>query len=399
MENYARGLVGNLIRTTTMTARRIILILLVFYRLDDAWAFDYKFEERMLGGGQYYFNSPQGFDSYGRGVDLRAGVLGNAWKKDEWKLDYEVTGEMTYLAGPNVQSGINKGYDADFFRAWFRVDNDQFKLRGGRQKILFGSGTLFRPLGFFDTRDVTAVLPETKGVDGVQSSWFFDETSFVEGWTIPAKKGSGVIVGLRGERLISGWESGMVFQYHPQTSQTEMPNFNLDLTQVGFHVKGERVVGLWNESRLDIQQNGSEKPLRFDTVLGMDYTFALGAGLHVLGEYFLSTRDKQFTQINLLNQPVNLLNQRTIHQLGFAMDQPVGIAIVWRIFGFYDIRDGSFQIAPQIEYALTKQIFLYLYGRWGDNVNGIDVPGRLFLKAPVFTGTESTAGVTVVAYF
>lgn len=372
---------------------RFIFLLLVFLCQSRAvGAFDYNFEGRVRTGGQYYFETPRKYDDFDREAELRVGVLGNAWKKDEWKLDYEVTGVTRYSAGPSTQAGLDKDYDADFFRAWFRMENDKFKFRGGRQRVLFGAGALFRPLGFFDTRNISGVIPQTIGVDGAVANWYFDETSFVESWAIPAKKDDRVIVGFRGERLISGWETGIVFQYHPITDQTTLPNFNLDLTQLGYHIKGEYGVGLWNESRLDIQQKGSERPVRFDTVVGTDYTFNIGAGLHVLAEYFVSTREQQFTW-------VDRLSQRTIHMLGFSLDQPVGIAVVWRVFGFYDIRDGSFQLAPQIEYALTNRAFLYLYGRKGGNVNGDDNVGRLFLKAPVFTGTESTVGVTLVAYF
>ena len=348
-----------------------LLVLISQPNISDA--FDYNFEGRLRSGAQYYFEAPRRYSDYDREAELRAGVLGNAWKKDDWKVDYEVTGAIRHSGGPSTQAGLDKDFDADFFRAWFRLDNDKFKFRGGRQRILFGAGALYRPLGFFDTRNISGVVPQSIGVDGVLSSWHFDESSFIEGWAVPAKKDDKVIVGFRGERLIAGWETGVAFQYHPATDQIGLPNYNLDLTQLGYHVKGEYVAGFWNESRLDIEQNGSEKPIRFDTVIGADYTFPVGAGLHALAEYFVSTRDRTFTW-------VDRTNQRTIHQLGFSLDQPVGIEVVWRVFGFYDIRDGSFQLAPQIEYALTNRTFVYFYGRWGGNSNGDDAIGRLFLK-------------------
>lgn len=376
-----------------MTGSIVFFILAFLLGLpEDVHAFENKFEGRIWGSGQYYFGVPGAYKDVERDTQFRLSALGNALQKDEWKLDYELTGDARSVDGPSVQTRFNKDFDADFFRAWFRLGNDKFKLVGGRQKILFGAGSLFRPLGFFDTRNIAGIVPLTRGMDGVLSNYFFDETTLVEGWAVPAKKDDKVIVGFRGERLFEGWETGIVFQYHPPTDQVDLPNFNLDLTQAGFHIKGEHVAGFWNESRLDIEQKAGKRPLKFDSVLGADYTFSLGAGLHVLGEYFVSVREKEFTWVDRLNQ----LN---IHQLGFLLDQPVGIAVVWRLFGFYDLKDGSTQIAPQIEYAFTNQIFIYLHGRWGGNVNGNDDPGRLFFKSPVFTGLEPNAGVTVVAYF
>jgi len=161
---------------------------------------------------------------------------------------------------------------------------------------------------------------------------------------------------------------------------------------LGYHIKGEKNIAYWNESRLDIEQKGGSDPLRFDTVLGADYTFDIGEGLHFLVEYFLSKRQKRFSI-------VSPKEEQTLQQMGFLFDMPYGIDIVWQVFGLYDIGDGSFQIIPQIEYSVTDQVFLYLQGRWGGSVATGEKNGRLFSKTPVFNGTESLLGLTLVAYF
>lgn len=360
--------------------------------VQGAAAFDGALEGRVKGESFYIFDAPPGFQDFDSQLELRLGVLGNAWQGEVWRLDYEMSGDVRLADGPSEQSGLQDDVDADFFRAWLRLDNGPFKIRGGRQKILFGSGTIFRPLGFFDTRDVTGVVPETRGVDGVRSTYFFDETTLVEGWAVPAKKDGGVIAGLRGEALLLGAEAGWVLQYHPRSALDDLPDFSEELVQIGFHFKGESTVGFWNESRLDIETGAKDDPLRFASVLGVDYTFDWGAGLHVLGEYFFSTQEERFTL-------KDFQGQRTLHQFALGLDQPVGIAVVWRLFAIVDARDGSFQVRPQIEYALTDQTYVYLSGGYGGNVNGRDRPGRLYMDAPVFNGTESNIGLTLVAYF
>jgi hypothetical protein len=128
-------------------------------------------------------------------------------------------------------------------------------------------------------------------------------------------------------------------------------------------------------------------------VLGTDFTFDVGDGLHVLIEYFFSTREPQFTQEEALK------GDRTLHQFGVLFDQPVGADITWQVFGLFDGRDGSFQIIPQVEYALTSEVFLYLSGRWGGTLKTDRRNGRLFEETETFSGTEPNVGLTVVGYF
>ena len=162
--------------------------------------------------------------------------------------------------------------------------------------------------------------------------------------------------------------------------------------QIGYHFKGEREIGFWSEGRFDFEKKTNSNALRSEAVFGLDYTFDFGEGLHVLFEYFLSAKGWEFTNRDLHRDT-------TIYQFRLQLDQPVGIAMIWRLFGFYDLRDGSFQITPQIEYAVTEQTFLYLQGNWGGDVKGEKKLGRLFRKGPVLTGTESSIGVTLIVFF
>lgn len=364
-------------------------IVLFFASPLSAKGFDGAFEGRILAGSSYVFESPPGFDEFDSEAEFRLGVLGSFWEGEDGLLDYEVTADARQSDGPSAQSQLRRETDIDFFRAWLRWDNGELKLRGGRQKILFGAGAIYRPLGFFDTRDVTGVFPQTRGVDGVRATWFLSPSSFLEGWLVPGKKGDALVAGLRGEALIGEVEAGWVAQYHPKSSLKDLTDFNQEMVQLGFHLKGEQEFGFWNESRLDIEM---QTALRFDTVLGVDYTFNLGEGLHALLEYFLSARQKGFT----LTDPKR---QRTIQQVGFTVDQPVGIDIRWQIFSLFDLRDKSFQLIPQIEYSVTESLFLYLHGNAGGNIKKGKKDGRLSRRTGAFNGTESAAGLTLVSFF
>jgi hypothetical protein len=358
------------------------------------WAFDWYYEGRFRASSQVLFDPPPAeLSRFDHEVELRNGLVGTLFEKDGHIFDYEVVGDLIYTGGIREEIGVVEEYDAELFRGWIRYEKGNFKIRGGRQQILFGAGTLFRPLGFFDTRNISGIIPLTRGVDGLRSTYFLSSTSSVQGWAVPAQTGNRVIAGLRGEANFGPIEAGAVIQYKPKTEITFLNSFNLELIQMGYHIQGEYVVGYWNESRLDIQQDQPGNPLRFDTVFGVDYTFDVGQGLHVLLEYFLRTQESGFTNIDLKQD-------RTIHTLGLLLDQPVGIDIIWRAFFFIDLDDRSFQFAPQIEYNVWEQVFLYVQAQVGGSIDGNNLTGRLFRTSPAsITGTESRAGLSLIAFF
>lgn len=371
----------------------IVALVLLALHPGDGFAFDYRLEGRTRLGGFLTFEPPQGFSHTDREAELRLGAVGTAAEGDEWVLDYEVIGQLRHEGGALEEARLGDSFDADFFRAWARYDRGNFKLRGGRQQILFGAGMLFRPLGFFDTRIISGVVPQTNGVDGVRATWFPDSETLIEGWLVPSGVDSRVISGMRGETQWGILEIGAAAQYKPVSDLDFLSSFNLELAQFGFHVKGEKVVGFWNETRMDVEQGGRGSPVRVQSVFGIDYTFNVGDGLHVLLEYSLLSEEKGFTRTDLVQ------GDTTLHQLGMQLDQPVGISTVWRTFLFFDLVDRSFQFVPQIEYALTQSTYLYLQGQFGGNIEGDSRTGRLFRRAAVPNGTESKVGLTLITFF
>lgn len=372
---------------------RLFLFLLIISLPVDSLAFDYRFEGRTRLGGFLTFEAPEGFSHTDQEAELRLGVVGAAVEGEDWVLDYEVIGDIRHEGGALEEAGLGEMIDANFFRAWARYDRGNFKLRGGRQQILFGAGMLFRPLGFFDTRIISGVIPQTNGVDGVRATWFPNSQSLIEGWLVPSGIDSRIISGMRGETQWGILEVGAAAQYKPVSDLDFLSSFNLELAQFGFHLKGEKVVGFWNETRMDVEQGGRGSPVRVQSVFGIDYTFNVGDGLHALLEYSLLAEEDGFTRTDLIQ------GDTTLHQLGFQLDQPVGISTVWRTFLFFDLVDRSFQFVPQIEFSLTQSTYLYLQGQFGGNIEGDSRTGRLFRRAPVPNGTESKIGLTLITFF
>ncbi len=368
--------------------------LLLVWLPNSLWAFDWQYEGRYRASSQVLFDPPPSeLNRFDHELELRNGLVGTLYEKDGHIFDYEVVGDLLYTGGVREEIGLVEEYDAELFRGWVRYEKGNFKIRGGRQQILFGAAALFRPLGFFDTRIISGIIPLTRGVDSLRSTYFLSDTSSIQGWAVNAKSGQRAIVGLRGEANFGPIEAGAVLQYHPKTDLPFLADFNLEMFQLGYHLKGEHVIGYWNETRLDFQQDQPGDPMRFDTVFGVDYTFDVGQGLHVLLEYFFRTQEPGFTNIDPKQE-------RTLQVMGLQLDQPVGIDIVWRAFFFVDLVDGSFQFAPQIEYNIWGQVYLYAQAQVGGSIDGNNRTGRLFRESPVsFTGTESRAGLTLIAFY
>lgn len=368
-----------------------ILFFIIFIPNNHVLAFDMDYDGHIATGSQYIFDSPPSHKDFDSELHVHLEFDGNILKKDEWTLDYEIETALNLIDGPSVQSNLRPEADIYLPRTWLRLSNDFFQFRVGRQEILFGDGVIFQPLGLFETRDVSGVVPESLGVDSFRATWFLSDVSLLETWLVPAKIGTALISGIRADLLLGEFETGVVFQYHPKSDLENFSGYEREMIQMGYHIKGEREVGFWNESRLDIEMEPSS-PVQFDTVFGTDYTFEIGKGLHILMEYFLSTQQREFSTSDLKGQ-------RTYHHIGFSMDQPIDIDIKWQIYSLYDFLDKSFQIIPQIEYSVTDDLFLYFHGKIGGDINGNKTNGRLYQRTNSFSGTESSIGLTVANYF
>jgi hypothetical protein len=363
--------------------------LFIFF-VNQVSAFDIETEGHIITGSQYIFNSPPLHKDFDSSLELHFVTKGSFLKTSEWALDYAFETNGILNNGPSEQSNLSNDNTINILRSWLNLSKGPIDFRGGRQDILFGSGVIFRPLGFFDTLNISGVLPEAVGVDSFRATWFQSDTSLIEAWLVPAKIDSALISGIRGEMLLGSTEIGTVFQYHPKSNLVNFLSYEQDMVQIGYYFKGENKFGFWNETRLDIEMQ-TTSPMKFDTVLGIDYTFDIGEGLHVLAEYFLTTQQKEFTVSDLKGH-------KTYQQIGFAIDQPIGIDIKWQVFSMLDLRDSSFQINPQIELSVTDTLFLYFYGKIGSKIKGTKQNGRLYQRTNKFNGTESSVGLILAKF-
>jgi len=285
---------------------------------------------------------------------------------------YSVEGEFSVnIWGSSIYSQDTIDLDGDIspYRMWVKFSGDQFELRAGLQKINFGSAQMFRPLMWFDKIDPRDPLQLTDGVWGLLGRYYFLNNANIwiwgiygeeklKGWElIPSKKNS---IEYGGRVQLPLFTGEIAASYHHRTADPGpvLPDsITLGETspenRIGLDFKMDLALGIWAELSLS-KQNFSYTDLDYKSLLnvGMDYTFGLGNGLHVMTEGFGYLQgDKPFANeeglvFGLLsaNYPVNI-----IHNVSAMM--------------FYDFTNNNFYRFINWGMTYDKWSF-YLMGFW-----------------------------------
>ncbi len=190
------------------------------------------------------------------------------------------------------------------YRGQARFSSPRFEARLGLQKISFGSAAFLRPLMWFDRLDPRDPLQITDGVYGLLLRYYFLNNTNIWLW------------GLYGNDDPKGWEllptapkrpelggriqtplgkGELAFSFHhrkaslkvQKDSSSALASSLIPENRYALDGKWDLGVGVWFEAAF-IHQDDERLPYarQRSFVIGMDYTFDLGNGLHVLGEYF-----------------------------------------------------------------------------------------------------------------
>lgn len=286
--------------------------------------------------------------------------------------NYTFEGEFSAnLWGSGIYSGDSIDLDKQLspYRMWVKFSGDQFELRAGLQKLNFGSAQMFRPLMWFDRIDPRDPLQLTDGIYGLLARYYFLNNANIWAW------------GLYGDDKIKGWEfipskknsieyggrvqlplytGEIAATYHHRTADPS-PVLPDSITggetspenRVALDAKMDLAVGLWAEVALT-RQNFSFTDLDYKSMLnaGMDYTFGLGNGIHVMTEAFwylqgerpLGSEENLTFGLLSASCPVN-----TIHNVSAML--------------FYDFTNNNFYRFINWSVAYDRWSF-YIMGFW-----------------------------------
>jgi roadblock/LC7 domain-containing protein len=253
----------------------------------------------------------------------------------KYTLDGEFSANM-WISGTYANDSLARDQQLSPYRMWVRFSSDQLELRAGLQKINFGSAQMFRPLMWFDYIDPRDPLQLTDGVYGLLARYYFLNNANiwlwglygddkVKGWElIPSKKNS---IEFGGRVQLPLYTGEIAATYHHRTADPGpvLPDsITLGETapenRIALDAKMDLVVGLWIEAAFS-HQDFTYTDENYKSMLnaGMDYTFGLGNGLHVMTEAFgylqgekpLGTEQQLWFGLLSASYPVSLIHNLT----------------------------------------------------------------------------------------
>jgi hypothetical protein len=287
---------------------------------------------------------------------------------EKWLIDFEGSANTTIPFAFNPFDTGSVDIQAKLYRLWARYSTGRFEARIGLQKINFGSATLLRPLMWFDRVDPRDPLQHTDGVWGVLSRYYLMNNANIWVWVLHGNKDpKGWEVGSTGQRIpeMGGrYQTGLAkgegaISYHYRVADTRgmdplvEPNAEVPEHRIGIDGKWDLGVGLWCEGAL-IHKT---KPVGVFTNQGMlnigsDYTFGVGRGLTVMGEYLQYLYGKQ---------PLALGN--ALHFAGLSLSYPLTIFDQLNGILFYDVTNRN--LYQFIHWKRRLRNFdLYLMAYW-----------------------------------
>ena len=252
-----------------------------------------------------------------------------------WALDSEVSINAYGSARGASFSSWEASGEIKPYRIWVRLVSDRFEARFGLQKINFGSAMLLRPLMWFDRLDPNDPLQLTDGVYGLLLKYTFAGNANIwiwglygngdpKGWETVGTKKTAPEFGGRIQTPVPAGEVALSYHHRTIDAATSgaalLPGerTNPPEDRLGFDGKWDLGVGLWIEAVL-ARQGYAVFPLRYQRTLtlGLDYTFDLGNGLHILAEHLRaaaaadvwgSSDSRDFTGL-ILDYPLDLLDR------------------------------------------------------------------------------------------
>ncbi len=222
-----------------------------------------------------------------------------------WQLSAEVS---AHAYGFHTFAGWDRSHrdgELRLYRCWARLSSAQMEWRAGLQKIDFGSAMMLRPLMWFDRIDPRDPLQLTDGVYGLLLRYYFLNNANIwlwglygndqpKGWEINASEAHKPEFGARLQWPVASGEIGVT--YHRRIMDRQKGYLN-DLrlgdasareNRYALDGKWDIGVGCWFEGVILHQQHQHALALYQQMItLGIDYTFAVGNGLHLTHEYLL----------------------------------------------------------------------------------------------------------------
>lgn len=261
-------------------------------------------------------------------------LLVNQSLSEHYSFDFDLSLNANGTFQPQSGEGVRTSGDIKLYRMWGRFSSERFEARLGLQKINFGSAALLRPLMWFDRIDPRDPLQITDGVYGLLTRYYFLNNANIwlwglygkkntKGWEFFATEDRSVEFGGRFQHPLGNGELALTYHHRRINPAQNFPGLDsADVSSVpenrfGLDGKWDIGIGLWFEGALTHQGSGQlPNPWQRAVTIGCDYTFGLGNGLNVIGEYFVYTSSREILSSGesmrfltlSMNYPLNILD-------------------------------------------------------------------------------------------
>jgi len=181
------------------------------------------------------------------------------------------------------------------YRAWVRYTTTYWEWKAGLQKINFGPGKILRSLQWFDQLDPRDPTNQTTGVWGIKGKYASSNNHSLWGWVLMGNddlKGKEIFksdpdlpeIGGRIEYPTGMIDLGVTSHLRPLNS-TNDDSIPVEL-RLGIDGYAEYGIGMWFENSSSVILNSPLQPESMVlNTLGIDYTFGIGSGLYLTGEW------------------------------------------------------------------------------------------------------------------
>lgn len=285
-----------------------------------------------------------------------------------YRLDMEIAGNFSFYKYPDESGFSLKGNWARLHRSWIRLTTDRFEARLGLQKITFGPARLFRPLAWFDTIDPRDPHQYTAGANGLRLRYDFPNNAGIWLWglynefDLRAITEDNIIPDLGG-RLVYPMGPGEIgLAYHHSRNFLKERGYGIDgVWDIG--------IGLWFElgmiNVIDVHNPDWESQL----TVGTDYTFGIGNGITLSGEYFLFDYSEDIFG-----------NETRANLLGLMGSYPLNIMDILSLFSIY---------SPDSEFLYNYVSWQRTYDNWLVQISAFILTGE---EIPSLGSAMSTVG-------
>ena len=252
--------------------------------------------------------------------------------------------EASLNAWAATGSYMDDDYDAELYRLKLRFATARSETRLGLQKINFGPGRLLRPLRWFDRLDPRDPLQITEGVYALRFRYTAQNNTNLWLWGLYGNdepKGYEMLPSaddrpeLGGRLQIPAGPGELAVTAHNRLAEPPLRFLhNIEETRIALDGRWDIHIGLWFEAVLQRQESEELETTWSETLMiGTDYTFGIGSGLHLLVEHMATGVTREFPEPDWIEDS---------HMSAFMVGYPIGYLDYVQAIGYYDWENDDY---------------------------------------------------------